>query len=41
MARGLHGTESMKPSDFTAAERWLVIAACLPLIGAGLFILLV
>jgi hypothetical protein len=30
----------MKPSDLTAAERWLVIAGYLPLIGAGLLLLL-
>jgi hypothetical protein len=30
----------MTPSDLTAAERWLVIAGCLPLIGLGLLFLL-
>jgi hypothetical protein len=30
----------MKPSDVTSAERWLVIAGALPLIGAGLLVLL-
>ena len=30
----------MKPSDVTAADRWLVIAGYLPIIVAGLIILL-
>lgn len=30
----------MKPSDLTTADRWLVIAGTLPLIGFGLLFLL-
>ena len=30
----------MKPSELTSAERWLVIAGSLPLIGIGLLVLL-
>jgi hypothetical protein len=30
----------MKPSDLTSAERWLVIAGTLPLLGLGVLFLL-
>lgn len=31
--------DAMRPSDFTNADRWLVIAGTLPLIGFGLLFL--
>ncbi len=40
LARDVHSPLHMKPSDLTSAERWLVIAGCLPLIGFGVLFLL-
>jgi hypothetical protein len=36
----MHSSTTMKPSDLTSAERWLVIAGYLPLIAIGLLFLL-